>query len=62
MTLPDTGSERPGGLASDTRQMAEHELEAQIRQDALGSGPRGRVTLLVAALIVIAVVVWLVVR
>ena len=62
MTLPDTGSERPGGLTSDTRQMAADELDAQLREEALGSGPRGRVTLLIAALIVIAVVVWLVVR
>jgi hypothetical protein len=61
MTLPDTGSERPGGLASDTRQMAEHEID-QVRMEVLGTGPRGRVVLVVGALIVIAVVVWLLVR
>ena len=57
MTLPDTGPERPGGLSSETREMAEQDV-----MEALGSGPRGRVVLIVGALIVIAVLVWLLVR
>jgi hypothetical protein len=57
MTLPDTGPERPGGLASDTREMAE-----QDRMEVLGSGPRGHVVLIIGSLIVIAVLIWLLVR
>ena len=56
MTLPDIGPERPGD-ASETREMAE-----QDRMEVLGDGPRGRVVLVASILIVIAVVVWLLVR
>jgi hypothetical protein len=57
MTLPDTGPERPRGLASDTRQMAEDDTRR-----ALGEGPRGHVVLLVGSAIVIAVLLWLLLR
>ena len=58
MTIPDTGPERPGGLASDTREMAELDRMDRIE----GEGPRGRVVGIVALLIVIAVTVFLIVR
>lgn len=58
--MPDTGSERPGGMTSDTREMTE--LSEADTRAALGAGPRGSVVLLCSALIVIAVVIWLLVR
>ena len=45
MTMPDTGSERPGGMASDTRQMAEDDARAALE----GEGPKGHVVFLIGA-------------
>ena len=58
MTMPDTGPERPGGMASDTRQMAEDDARAALH----GDGPRGHVVFLIGAAIVIGVMLWLLLR
>lgn len=58
MTLPDTGPERPGGMASETRQMADDETHAALH----GGGPRGHVVLLLIAVLVIGVMAWLLLR
>jgi hypothetical protein len=58
MTMPDTGSERPGGMASDTRQMAEDDARAALE----GEGPRGHVVFLIGAAIVIGVMLFLLLR
>lgn len=58
MTLPDTGPERPSGMASDTRQMAEDDARAALE----GGGPRGHVVFLIGAVVVIGVMLWLLLR
>lgn len=58
MTIPDTGPERPGGMTSDTRQMAEDDVHHALQ----GEGPRGRVLFAIGAVVVIGVLVWLLLR
>ena len=58
MTLPDTGPERPGGMASDTREMADEDAHNALH----GGGPRGRVVLILGAAIAIGVMAWLLLR
>jgi hypothetical protein len=60
MTLPDTGPERPGGLASDTRQMAEVD-KIEVTDEGSG-GPHGSVVIVVAVLVIAAVALVLLLR
>jgi len=58
MTMPDTGPERPGGMTSDTRQMAEDDLHQALD----GKGPRGHILFLIGAAVVIGVLLLLLLR